>query len=80
MKYCARKVGLYNSKRTWGQPLKIVMAIIDYRCPECDHSTHDELRLDIGKENGRIFGGICRNCGWRFTMGGDWIDREVISG
>ena len=59
-----------TSKRTWGQPLKIVMAIIDYRCPECDHSTHDELRLDIGKENGRIFGGICRNCGWRFSLGG----------
>lgn len=66
--------GTYFSKRNWGQPLKIVMAIMDKRCPECGHSRSDVLRFDLGKENGKYFGGICFNCGWRFTLG---IDDEV---
>lgn len=60
--------GDITSKRTWGEPLKIVMAIMDRRCPECNTSTRDELRLDIGRENGRIFGGLCFNCNWRFVI------------
>lgn len=69
-KYYARfskEQGDITSKRTWGQPLKIVMAIIDKRCPECDTSTNSELRLDLGKENGKIFGGLCFKCGFRFS-------------
>ena len=66
--------GEVESKHNWGQPLKIVMAIMDKRCPECNHSRSDDPRLDIGKENGKYFGGLCFNCGWRFSLG---IDDEV---
>ena len=63
--------GDITSKHNWGQPLKIVMATMDHRCPNCDTSTSDEIRLDIGKEKGKIFGGLCFKCGWRFSLGMD---------
>lgn len=56
------------SKRDWGEPLMIVIAMVDKVCPVCD-SSEDDFRL--GYENGEIFGGRCSKCGWTFVW--DWL-------
>lgn len=62
-KFSSKGQGNEESKRNWGEPLKITIALIDKKCPECNYSNG----LSIGKEaNGRIFGGMCHRCGWTF--------------
>lgn len=56
---------LYRGRRLY-KPLTIVIAKMDKRCPGCGKSTRDDLGLDLGYDNGEIFGGLCFNCGWRF--------------
>jgi len=56
---------IYRGQRLFG-PLQIVIAIMDRRCPRCGKSTRDDMGLELGYEHGKIFGGICFNCGWRF--------------
>jgi len=59
--------GNEESKRNWGEPLKIAIAMIDKTCPECDYSVK-ENGLRLGYENGRVFGGMCYICGWTFGI------------
>lgn len=50
---------------------QIVIAMVDWQCPKCGIIVRKDAQrilmgLDLGIENGKIYGGICFNCGWSF--------------
>lgn len=48
------------------EPLQITIAVIDKMCPNCGATTKDDLGLDLGYDNGKIYGALCFTCGWSF--------------
>ena len=51
---------IYPARIKFGKPAQIAQAKETKLCPRCN------FRLDIGVENGVVFGGLCHACGWSF--------------
>lgn len=49
-----------HERITWGKPAQIAQAKETGRCYRCNS------KLDIGKDKGVVFGGLCPVCGWSF--------------
>ena len=49
-----------HSKITWGKPAQIAQTKETGRCYQCNS------RMDIGRDKGVVFGGICHVCNWTF--------------
>lgn len=49
-----------HERITWGKPAQIAQAKETGRCYRCNS------RMDIGRDKGVVFGGICHVCGFSF--------------